>query len=250
MRNWCGDAPRDDAETQQVTIEMVFFDVGLTLLHPYPSFAELFAATCRENGVPVTAEEVERVQDRLAPHLMDLATESGVEGWTLSDESSRAFWSYLYRRFLAELGHDESMAEPLVKVFSNIASYKLFDDVVPTIEQLEAAGYRLGLISNFEGWLEEMLVELEIGHRFDPVVISALEGIEKPDPKIYELALERAGVAPGVTVHVGDTPSADVEPARLVGITPVLLDRHDRYPNADGNRIATLQELPGLLANL
>ena len=233
-----------------MTIEMVFFDVGLTLLHPHPSFAELFATTCRAHGADLSAADVQALQDRLAPHLMDLAAESGVDRPTLSTEASRDFWTYLYRRFLDELGLDRSLADHLYPVFSSSASYKLFDDVVPTIERLEMDGYRLGLISNFEHWLEEMLVELEIGHRFDPVIISALEGIEKPDPKIYELALERAGVEAAATVHVGDTPSADVEPAARVGITPVLLDRHGRYPNAKGDRIATLQELPALLAKL
>ncbi|MGH2807722.1 MAG: HAD family hydrolase [Actinomycetota bacterium] len=233
-----------------MTVEVVFFDVGLTLLRPHPSFAELFAATCREGGPDVSPEAVEEVQSRLAPHLMDLAAESGVDKPTLSAEASRRFWTYLYRRFLDELGLDHALVDRLYAVFSSSASYKLFDDVLPTVTALEDAGYRLGLISNFEHWLEEMLIELEIGHRFDPVVISALEGIEKPDPRIYELALARAGVAPPGAVHVGDTPSADVEPAAQVGITPVLLDRYDRYPNADGHRIATLQELPALLAKM
>ena len=76
----------------------------------------------------------------------------------------------------------------------------------------------MGLISNFESWLEEMLVELEVGHHFEPAIISGIEGVEKPDPTIYEIALEKAGVAPENAVHVGDSPGMDVEPASLVGI--------------------------------
>lgn len=234
-----------------MTIEIVFFDAGETLLRPYPSFPELFARTCRDAGHDLDADDVERVQSEVAPHLLELVEESGVEKPSLSAEGSRRFWVFLYRRFLTELGiHTDSLAERLYDVFSSSASYKLFDDVVPALTSLEDAGYRLGLISNFEGWLEKMLVELEIGHRFDTAVISGLEGVEKPDPEIYRIALEKAGVDGGRAVHVGDSPTTDVAPASEVGITAVLLDRHGRYGDAPGPKIAGLEELPALMENL
>jgi len=80
-------------------------------------------------------------------------------------------------------------------------------------------------------------------------VISGLEGVEKPDPAIYRLALERAGVAPENAVHVGDSPAMDMEPAESVGIRGVLLDRKGRYPSRRETRIASLKELPQLVAN-
>ena len=94
------------------------------------------------------------------------------------------------------------------------------------------------------------MVELEVGHLFDVSVISGLEGIEKPDPAIYELALDRAGVAAENAVHVGDSPAMDMEPAESVGIRGVLLDRKGRYPTRPETRITTLKELPGLVAKL
>ena len=237
-------------------IEIVFFDAGETLLRPHPSFAELFARTARAYGVDIGTEDVQRVQSELAPHLVDLVEEDGeanlrYEGSSLSPEASERFWMHLYRRLLRELGVvDEGLAGALFRVFSSSASYKLFDDVLPALKTIDAAGYRMGLISNFESWLEQMLVDLEVGHHFKPAVISGVEGVEKPDPKIYELALARAGVLPESAVHVGDSPGMDVEPAEAVGIKGVLLDRARRYPQSKHTRVSSLEELPPLLENL
>lgn len=232
-------------------IEIVFFDAGETILHPHPSFPELFAAVCADHGHSVRAEDVSAVQERLAPHLVDLATDTGVDKPSLSAEDARAFWTYLYRRFLDELGIDDGiLVDKLFERFSDGASYMLFDDVLPTLRALQADGYRLGLISNFEGWVEERLVELDVGHLFDVSVISGLEGVEKPDPEIYRLALERARVEPAAAVHVGDSPALDIAPAEALGMRTVLLDRVGRYPQMSGPKITSLKELPPLISKL
>jgi putative hydrolase of the HAD superfamily len=232
-------------------IEFVFFDAGETLLHPHPSFPELFTEVCRRNGVGLATEDVRAAQERLAPHLVDLDEATGVDNPSLSASGSRRFWSYLYRRLLAELGvFDERLVEQLYATFSHTSSYKLFDDALPALDLLKSKGYRLGLISNFERWLEEMLVELEVGHHFEVTVISGVAGVEKPDTRIYEIALERAGVEAARAAHVGDSPVLDVEPAGAVGMTPVLVDRVGRYPSAPGLRVRSLAELPEVLADL
>lgn len=238
-----------------MTIEIVFFDAGETLLRPHPSFAELFSLTCRRHGVEVPVRDVDRVQSELAPHLVDLVEDEqddiSYRGASLSEEESERFWTHLYRRFLKELGIvSDSLATELFRTFSSSSSYKLFDDVLPTLDRIASSGYRMGLISNFERWLEEMLIELEVGHHFEPAIISGIEGVEKPDPRIYELALHRAGVAPENAVHVGDSPGMDVEPASLVGIRGVLLDRAGRYPDSRHVRVGSLEDLPPLLENL
>ncbi|MDQ4065779.1 MAG: HAD-IA family hydrolase [Actinomycetota bacterium] len=233
-------------------IDIVFFDAGGTILDPHPSFAESFSEVCGERGRTVAAEEVRAVQERVAPHLVELLEEAGLDhGPTLSLEASRAFWTFTYRRFLAELGiEDDRLATALYERFSSPSSYRLYDDVIPAIESLLAHGKRIGLISNFDGWLEAMLVEMEVHHHFDVSVISGIEGIEKPDPAIYDLAVRKAGVDARSAVHVGDSPVMDIEPARKAGMNVVLLDRVGRYPDADVSRITSLEDLPELVRNL
>lgn len=236
-------------------IKIVFLDAGGTILDPHPSFAGLFANVCRSRGHEVDADDVRRVQENLAPHLIDLVDEDDeledYAGSSLSSKESKVFWTALYRRFLRELDiEDPGLAGELFATFSRISSYKLYDDVLPVLDQLRRQGYRLGLISNFERWLEEMLIELRVGELFEVSVISGVEGVEKPDAGIYKLALERAGVDPDEAIHVGDSPTLDVEPATSVGIHGVLVDRTGRYPDFNGTRITSLEQLPALAAGL
>jgi HAD superfamily hydrolase (TIGR01549 family) len=206
---------------------------------------------CAEHGHDVPPGVVLRVQNELAPDLIDLAEDTGVDNPSFSKEESQRFWGYLYARFLEGLDiDDDDLAAALLQRFSTGSSYLLFDDVLPTLHGMQAQGYRLGLISNFEQWLEERLIELEVGQLFDVSVISGFVKIEKPDPAIYELALARARVEPSKAIHVGDSMSMDVEPASSVGMHTVLLDRAGRYPDSATLRISSLEELPGVVAKL
>jgi putative hydrolase of the HAD superfamily len=245
------EAARYKAIVSPAGIEIIFFDAGDTLIGPHPSFHELFSQVCAERGYDISAGRVLEVQNELAPHLIDFAEDTGVANPTFSRAESQRFWGYLYMRFLAVLDiEDPVLADALLNRFSTGSTYRLFDDALPALTVLREQGYRLGLISNFEQWLEERLIELEAGHLFDVSVISGFVRIEKPDPAIYELALQRAAVAPERAVHVGDSMSLDVHPATSVGMHAVLIDRGGRYPEVDIPRIESLEELPPLAAKL
>jgi putative hydrolase of the HAD superfamily len=239
------------ARPARPVIQVVFFDAGETILRPFPSFPELFSMTLEQNGIQVDPETVEPVLYSRVRDLAAVARDAGVSNASTSAEGSRRLWTFLYEGCLKDLGiKDLSLAGELYRVFSDSSSYRLFDDVLPTLRHLSNHGYRLGLISNFEGWLEELLIELKVGHLFDVTVISGVEGIEKPDPRIYELAVSRAGIEPSRGVHVGDAPIMDVEPAAEVGLHAILLDRFDRHPPQRCPTIRSLEELPAIVAKL
>jgi len=67
--------------------------------------------------------------------------------------------------------------------------------------------------------------------------------VEKPDPRMFEMALERSGARAETTIHVGDLYHVDVVGARAAGLRGVLLDEADLYPEADCPRIRGLAEL-------
>jgi putative hydrolase of the HAD superfamily len=230
-------------------IDFVFFDVGETLLRPYPSFEELFVAVCAEVGLTIELDAVVNMHD--ATRVMQVVEETGIRNASLDPAKSKAFWTALYRKLLDELGiENEDLVDRLYRRFSSSASYKLFDDVLPTLSQLKSDGFRLGVISNFDEWLEDMLVELEIGDLLDVSVISGTTGVEKPDPRIFQIAIERAEVDPSRAVHVGDSIVSDVRPAAEMGMVPVLLDRTGRYPDERCATIGSLRELPALLGGM
>ena len=225
----------------------VFFDAGETLVHPHPTFPDLFAAILRREGHDVDPatihERIHVVSDRFR------SAAQANELWTTSPERSRRFWHDVYTIFLRELGiaNGDGLVDTVYREFTDLANYALFDDVAPVLERLRAAGLTLGVVSNFEEWLERLLEQLGIGSYFEVRVISGVEGLEKPDPRIFELAMTRAGVEPAASVYVGDNPEFDVDPALALGMFPVLIDRRDRYPDAPGARIASLAELPAVL---
>jgi putative hydrolase of the HAD superfamily len=230
-------------------IEIVFLDAGETILHPHPSFPELFARTCLEHGYDVSPEEVAPVLYGMVRDMGTVAAEIGVSAPSTTEAGSHALWTHIYRRCLDGLDIPiDTLPDELYSVFSDSATYRLYPDALPAVDRLRAEGYRIGLISNFEGWLEEMLVELQAGDVFEVSVISGLVGVEKPDPRIYEIALELAGVRPEVAVHVGDSVRLDVEPATSVGIKAVLLDRSGAHANAAWPTIRSLEELPAVVS--
>jgi putative hydrolase of the HAD superfamily len=171
--------------------------------------------------------------------------------WT-DPATQRDFWTGFYRDVLAGLGHTDAgpeLAEALFRAFSDPAGYRLFDDVRPALDELAAMGIKLGVVSNFEPWLEEVLALQGIADRFAAVAISGSLGVAKPDPEIFKAALAEAGAHPDATVHVGDQLVNDVEAARAVGITPVLIDRFARHPDAGGaHRVESLHGFVELVA--
>ena len=117
-----------------------------------------------------------------------------------------------------------------------------------TVSALRESGLRLGVVSNAEGRVERDLETAGYKGAFDTIVDSHHVGVEKPDPAIFGIALERLGVDPEATVYVGDLPAVDVQGARAAGIRAILVDPHDHYADCDAPRIRTLRELPDLLA--
>jgi len=115
---------------------------------------------------------------------------------------------------------------------------------------LKRKGYRLGVVSNAEGRVERDLESAGFRGLFETVVDSHVVGVEKPDPEIFRIALQRLEVAPEHAIYVGDLPAVDLAGARAAGLTPVLLDRHDLYPDVTDARLRSLDELPALLGGV
>jgi len=228
-------------------LRAVLFDVGETLVHPAPSFPELFSAVVAAEGHTRSPDAVIDASRAVFHRFSEAARD--VELWTTSPERSARFWKSVYERMLIELGipDDAHLADVLYAKFTDPANYALFDDVLPTLDELEAAGLVLAIVSNFEAWLEDLLGTLGVRDRFAVRVISGREGVEKPDLRIFELALERLSLDPVDAMYVGDNPEFDVAPASTLGMTPVLIDRRDRFPDADTARITDLRELPSLV---
>jgi len=128
------------------------------------------------------------------------------------------------------------------------AHLRLPEDTVPTLAALQGR-YSLALVSNFDHppYVHELLQRHDLARYLDPVIISGTVGFEKPDPRIYRLALEALGCTPEEALFIGDTLETDIAGANAVGCRAVLIDMKDMHPQYPGTRIRALSELLVLL---
>ena len=227
-------------------LQLILFDVGATLVDPHPSARELVVRVLRERGFDVDLArlaEIEPTAWQRVGHLLPFHR--------YGQEESRAFWDAFYSALLLGLGlPDESATrQALYDVFQVVRNWKLYPDVQPTLEALRSEGYRLGIVSNWEEWLEDLLDTLAVRRYFDVIAGSGLVGRAKPHPAIFEHALRAVGADPAHAVHIGDNPRDDVQGARAAGIRPILIDRHGRHLTIEAvDRIEHFGDLPPLLA--
>ncbi len=225
-------------------MKAVFFDAGNTLLHPHPSVSEVCRVVLARHGHEIACEDLE---PRLhhADELYESRYRSDDTFWT-SEERASDLWSQMYAAVLLELGLNgraDVLGREIYDEFGDSRWWKTFPDVIPGLERLKAAGLRLGMISNWDSRLPDLCHGLGISAHFDFILSSANIGLHKPNPRIFELALRRAGIEASQACHVGDHYYADVLGARSAGLEPILLDRNGLAPRGDCLVVSDLLEL-------
>jgi putative hydrolase of the HAD superfamily len=122
------------------------------------------------------------------------------------------------------------------------------EDVMPALDRIRRLGLKVAVASNANGTVQRAFDRLGLAAYFDAICDSHFEGVEKPDPRFFELVLERCGGRPETTLHVGDLYHVDVAGARSAGLAAILVDRHDQYAGFDVDRVGTLLELAERIA--
>ncbi len=220
-------------------IDTLFLDAGGVLVHPsWPRVSRALA----DEGVTVSAEALSRAE----PFAMRALDDSTIVGTT--DDQKRG-WLY-FNLVLREAGVPLSTAtdQALEALREYHAAHNLWEhvepDVVPALESLRTRGLRIVVVSNANGRLRHLFDRLDLSRWFDVVLDSHEWGVEKPDPRLFELALERSGASRERTVHVGDLYHVDVSGARRAGLAnAVLFDVAGLYPDADCPRVSRLADL-------
>ncbi|PKQ28502.1 MAG: hypothetical protein CVT63_02570 [Candidatus Anoxymicrobium japonicum] len=232
-------------EICESAIEAVFFDVGNTLLEPYPSIEAVCREVMAEFGHYPSDENL-RCGIVAASEYYERRYWSDDSFWANEKDASE-MWSELYALMLDEIGvdgHRQLVGRAIYDYFGDGDRWRPYPDVVPVFERLKAKGLRLALISNWDSRLAKLCFDMGLDRYLDAVLSSASIGLVKPNPRIYQAACERLDVEPGRAVHVGDQYYADVLGARSVGIHPVLIDRFGSGNTAD---VPVIEDLYGLL---
>jgi putative hydrolase of the HAD superfamily len=225
--------------TGLIEISTLFLDAGGVLCHP--AWTRVSAALARE-GVDITPAALAAAEP-LAKRDIDEATIVGA-----TDDKARG-WLY-FNKVLEHAG--VSLSEATDAALAVLREYHRSDnlwedvpaDVVPALEAFKDLGLALVVVSNANGRLRHLFERLGLSRYFDAMLDSHDWRVEKPDPRLFQLALQHAKAEPQRTAHVGDLFHIDVAGARAAGLREgILLDPSDLYPHADCRRIRRLDEL-------
>ncbi|HEX5396773.1 MAG TPA: HAD-IA family hydrolase [Candidatus Limnocylindria bacterium] len=228
------------------TLRAVFLDIGDTVMRPNPSWEHVYSIAFGEFGLQVTPEQL-RPALRKAYHHGGWGFEGGFEP---TEETSYRRTVEIDQAAIAELGvgpMPDGFFRRLSELFTITSNWHVFPDSLRVLEGLHDRDLIVGAVSNWVWSLPELLHSLRLVGRFDFLAVSSHVGFEKPHPRIFEWALEQAGVPADTVIHVGDHLEADVRGAEAVGIDGVLIDRFDRHGSdeipADVTVITSLDEL-------
>jgi HAD superfamily hydrolase (TIGR01509 family) len=220
----------------------VFFDAGGTLIYLDRRF---IIERLADHGLDIS-DEAFAAADRVATtHAVQLMR-SGIA----TDDASR--WREYGARLLRELGCGAAaLADVADAVRERHREGRLWTHVEPgtveLLDELRGRGFILVIVSNADGRVADFLRLAGLAERFADIIDSGIVGVEKPDPRIFRIACERAGVRPDQAVHVGDIAEIDVVGASGAGVAPILFDPHGTCEDATCTRISALAELAALL---
>ena len=204
-------------------ISAVLFDVDFTLIYPGPTFlGEGYQAFCARYGIEVDPLRFEEGLEQAAPLL---------EGPVEAEYDPEIFVAYA-RRVIETMGGSGPLVDPCAReIYREWAAchhFELYDEVPAVLRELNAAGIRIGLISNSHRSLASFESHFELDGLIAAAVSSSEHGRMKPHPSIFKAALALLETDASSTVMVGDSVRDDVEGALGAGMRAVLLHRSDR----------------------
>jgi len=218
-------------------IKVIFFDVGNTLLFPN---RERIHAPLAERGFVPDAERLRDLECRTKNRF------DGIMTGTIPKNGSpdHGFWWMFYSQLLSEIGlDDDAVRDQLVASIRNSGNW---DTIRPgTADQLHEIGerYRVAVISNADGKIEDVLLRCGIARCFHTITDSGLVGYEKPHPEIFRQALKSMNAAPEESLYVGDVYSVDYLGATGAGMRAILMDVPGAYRDKGVPRVESLEEL-------
>lgn len=170
--------------------------------------------------------------------------------------------AFILQNTLAELGFGQVTREelkcPLAEMYAiSQHHWQLEDDAIPTLNTLQEVGYRIGMISNAgnDEDVQTLVDNARIRSYFDFILISAAERYRKPDPRIFQIALDNWGFSPDEIAMVGDTLEADILGAKNIGMSSIWITRRVKKAQIPDHRktihpdyeIASLADLPSII---
>ena len=231
-------------------IKMVFFDAAGTLFNVRGSVGEIYACQALQYGKQVAPSALQRAFVRQFRQQPPMAFGRGLNASErLSQE--KQWWRKLVQEVFAGLGEFpqfEDYFEEVFDFFRTAAAWELGADTKATLTALKQHGLRVGVISNFDSRLYDVLRTLELLAYFDSIHISTEVGAAKPEAAIFAAALQANHLTAPQALHIGDSFREDVQGAQAAGLRAIWLQREpDASTTSDVMPVCSLLEILALL---
>jgi HAD superfamily hydrolase (TIGR01509 family) len=214
-------------------LKTIFFDVGNTLL--FPNWDRILAALHQRNVLP-TLDQLQSFE-RKTKNEFDAILESG-------SAVDHGFWYMFYAHLMESLEiEDPPLLDQLVADTRISANWCMIRPGTRDALLRLANKYRLGVISNADGKIAQVLERCGIADCFEVIIDSGIVGFEKPHPAIFAAALRAMGSAPNESLYVGDIYSVDYLGAKAAGMEAILMDVCGAYREKEWPRVESLEEL-------
>jgi putative hydrolase of the HAD superfamily len=238
-------------------IKVVFFDLGSTLVYSKDPWPPLYQQADR-----ALVELLNRSGTEIDPAAFKKEfggfLRSYYENFSLDNKEKTTF--SVLREMLFQKGI-RSTPEPVLRAALEAMyavtqkNWVLEEDAISTLETLKSRGYRMGLISNTsdDNNVQGIVDRWGLRPFFETILTSAALGIRKPDPRIFQVALEHFQVPPDAAAMIGDILNADVLGANQLGIYSIWITRRAQLPDEGELAIqpqavvTALYQIPGLL---
>ncbi len=198
--------------------QTVFFDRDNTLLYGDPSL--------RERRNKIIASWSGQPFSLTGQEMMEIFLQGYPERGLKSVEEEIAFYHSYWKRLLLRAGISDCLEERSEELhqLTWLKGYRLFPETLEVLGWFRSHGFRMGVISDTSPSLPLTLEAAGIGEYFDCAICSDLVGVMKPDPAIYQAALDALGASAEESLYVDDY-DVEADGARALGFTAFHIDR-------------------------
>ncbi|MBO0861585.1 MAG: HAD-IA family hydrolase [Chloracidobacterium sp.] len=237
--------------TLQRQVKVIFFDAVGTLIETRERVGEIYGRVAHEFGFEAEPQILQQNFAHSFRRQPPLTFPAGTPAAILV-ELEKGWWRNLVEDVFDGLGPFPRFEEFFGEIFERFRGHEfwsVYADAEPALEDLKHHGLKLGVISNFDSRLYDVLGACNLDRFFDSIHFSTRAGSAKPDPAIFQAALSYHAVEARRAMHVGDSLREDFEGATAAGINAVLLDRDNGIAESAPapNRITTLEQIGDLL---
>ncbi len=216
-------------------VRLLSLDAGNTVI--FLDHARL-ARIATDGGFAVEGDALVRSEGRAKRRADPGAARGLLEvAWASSGQPGARTWGMMIATILEEAGAPPEILGSIVEaVWRQHCVRNLWSIVADGLEEaldaFRACGGKVAVVSNSEGMLERLFGELGLAPHVDLLVDSAVVGFEKPDPRIFQVAMERLGVGASEALHLGDMFATDILGARACGMRAALVDPYAHWEGA------------------